>query len=268
MTAIPSPAHSMKNRILRGAKLPDRPWSGVVILSLLLLSPLPLASELMRVDPSEGPALQISFTPHLTPLNLTFTPHPTPLQTLGPRVSPPPQPPKPVETPVPPVPISGGDATVGYDFIEGSETPTWRVWFEGEVIFIRPDDPAAVALLNAFQVEATERATALANGDSADNTLVVSAFTLGFGALSAAGGIIVAAPSCATVPLTFWAAGGTGWPCVGGVAAAVGGVGTFIVSAVVGIQAFGDKVEADNVYQSANAEAEDLFEALKDYASP
>ena len=89
MTAIPSPAHTMKSRILIGANLPDRPWSGVVILSLLLLSPLPLASELMRVDSSEGQALQISFTPHLTPLNLTFTPHPTPLQTLGPRVSPP-----------------------------------------------------------------------------------------------------------------------------------------------------------------------------------
>jgi hypothetical protein len=52
------------------------------------------------------------------------------------------------------------------------------------------------------------------------------------------------------------------------VLAAVGGIGAFVVSAIVGVQAVGDKVEADEVFQTANQEANDLFDALKGYSSP
>jgi len=50
--------------------------------------------------------------------------------------------------------------------------------------------------------------------------------------------------------------------------AAVGGIGAFVVSAIVGVQAIGDKAEADEVFQAANQEANDLFDALKGYTGP
>ena len=41
-----------------------------------------------------------------------------------------------------------------------------------------------------------------------------------------------------------------------------------MVSAIVGVQAMGDKAEADEVFQAANQEANDLFDALKGYTGP
>jgi hypothetical protein len=108
----------------------------------------------------------------------------------------------------------------------------------------------------------------MANSAKAADTITVTLATGGFGLLSAAGGTIVAIPSCATVPVTFWVMGGTGWTCAGGVVAAVGGIGALVMSGVVGLQAYGDKVEADRTYQAADREARDLFQSLKAYAGP
>ena len=133
---------------------------------------------------------------------------------------------------------------------------------------MRPNDAEVVALLDAFRDEAEKRGTAAVNHANADSTIWLSAGAAVFGGASAVGGTIVAVPSCATVPLTFWAAGGTGCSCAGGVVAAVGGIGAFVVSAIVGVQAMGDKAEADEVFQAANQEANDLFDALKGYTGP
>lgn len=157
---------------------------------------------------------------------------------------------------------------MGYDFVEGADIPTWRIWFEGEAIIVTANDPAAGTLISAFQLEAAERATAKANRDSARTTLLVSGATFLFGFLSAGGGIAVAIPSCATVPLTLWAAGGTGWICAGGVAAAVGGIGALVVSGIVGVLSIFDRARADAEFQAADDEAKDLFQALKGYAAP
>jgi len=136
------------------------------------------------------------------------------------------------------------------------------------VITVRPNDPAVVSLLDAFRDEAEERANAAVDRSEARESLNVARATGLFGLLSAAGGTIVAVPSCAGVTLTFWAGGGTGWPCAGGVAAAVGGVGAFLVSAFQGFQAAGDVHDAKQDFNQADGEARDIFEALKSYASP
>jgi hypothetical protein len=115
------------------------------------------------------------------------------------------QTPSALETPAPPVNLSGGDAVVGYDFIEGADVPTWRIWFEGELIIIAvgPDDAGVVALLDAFRNEAEKRGAAAVSRAKADSTIWLSAGAAVFGGASAVGGTIVAVPSCATVPLTF-----------------------------------------------------------------
>lgn len=149
------------------------------------------------------PEQQFTFVPQVTPLDLTVTPQLTAPVTVQLQATPQPALPSAAETPAPPISVSGGDSVVGYDFIEGADVPTWRIWFEGESIIVTPTDSAAVALLNAFQLEASERATAKANMDSANTTLLVSAATFAVGFVGALGGVAVAIPSCATVPLTF-----------------------------------------------------------------
>jgi len=75
-----------------------------------------------------------------------------------------PQVPAAVETPAPPVSVSGGDVAVVYDFVEGADVPTWRIWFEGKVITVRPNDAEVVALLDGFAMrrrrEGRQRSTA------------------------------------------------------------------------------------------------------------
>jgi len=78
----------------------------------------------------------------------------------------------------------------------------------------------------------------------------------------------VAVPSCATIPLTFWAAGGTGWTCAGGIATAVAGIGADIVSGIVGVVSLVDKARANAEQRAAEREANDLFEALRGYVAP
>ena len=150
----------MQEEGARSHRLTSRSRLSLTFLLVLLISPLGWAAPLQQQGRPPGPVQPIPFTPHVTPLDLPVTPQvtaPIPLQHQPSPV------PEAVGTPVPPLPISGGDPTVGYDFVEGSNTPTWRVWFEGEVITVRPNDAAVVALMNAFQLEAAERATAAAS---------------------------------------------------------------------------------------------------------
>ena len=121
------------------------------------------------------PEQQFTFVPQVTPLDLTVTPQPTVPVPLQRQASPIPLAPETVETPAPPLSISGGDSAVGYDFVEGADVPTWRIWFEGEAIIVTANDPAAGTLINAFQLEAAERA----NG-----VVLLLSLMLGFEALN------------------------------------------------------------------------------------
>ena len=170
---------------------------GFASVLILLLYPLGWPYVSVQAGGSQPPEQQFTFVPQVTPLNLTVTPQPTVPVTVQLQATPMPLAPEAVGTPAPPISISGGDSTVGYDFVEGADVPTWRIWFEGEsiIITVRPDDAAMGTLLSAFQLEASERVAAKANSDSARTTLLVSAATLGVGFVGAVGGVAVAIPS-------------------------------------------------------------------------
>jgi hypothetical protein len=164
--------------------------------------------------------------------------------------------------------LSGGDATVGYDYLDGSQPPTWRIWFEGRELIVVADDPGAVALLNSFMLQADNRARAVADFDSARQSQANADATVGLGLVGTGASGGVALISCAGVPLTFWAAGGTGWTCALGIAGAVAGVGTTIVSLVERGQAVSDQHDALGRLETANREVSSLFNALELSSTP
>lgn len=202
----------------------------------------------------------------------TVTPQPTIPGSLQPQISPVPLaptqiPPSPTApTPVPA--ISGGDENIGYDFIEGSQRPLWRIWCNGQELVISPQDPADSALLAAFMAQADRAARAAEDINASSQDLHEATATGLFGFVATVGGTITAVLSCAAVPLTFWAAGGTGWTCAGGVVAAVGGGGAILVSAGQGFRAAGDRDQAQRDRDQALEEVEDLFIALQGIPSP
>jgi hypothetical protein len=212
-----------------------------------------------------GNGLQVQFTPHVTLVGWTVTPQTTALGSLVPQGTPVPLGATPIPTvqgPTPVQAVSGGDEDIGYDFLEGSQPPAWRIWFEGQEVVIAPDDPAESALLAAFMLQADRAASAVATIDASNQDLGEAAATGGFGAVATVGGTIAAIFSCAGVPFTFWAAGGTGWICAGSIVAAVGGGGAAVVSAAQGVRAVSDRDAAVKDLALARQEASDLFDTL------
>lgn len=134
----------------------------------------------------------------------------------------------------------------------------------GEVIIIDADDESVATRLTAFMTQADRRAQAkrdIETAYAARDDGIVGAFK---GAAAGLAGIIVGAPSCAATPLTFWAAGGTGWACVAGVLAAGGG-GAALGSSINGIlQANKNRSEATQRLGNSSQEAEELFGSIKD----
>jgi hypothetical protein len=128
---------------------------------------------------------------------------------------------------------------------------------------VSPEDAAESALLTAFMAQADRAARAAEDFQAADQDLDEASAAGAFGAIATVGGTVTAVISCATVPLTFWAAGGSGWACAGGIVAAVGGGGTVLVSAGQGLRAAGDRDQALQDQAEATQEAGDLFHALQ-----
>jgi hypothetical protein len=248
-----------------------RSTSRIMLIAVLVVSMLLCqvgTATIVGPGTPEGAAAQIEFTPHVTPLAVTEAPRPTVPVPFGQQLTPVPSTAAVAATPLPPQPISGGDSAVGFDFIENSATPMWRVWFEGEAILVYPGDPLVGALLAAFREESAKRLSAARDLEDARRDLGNATAAGGFGLLAVIGGAIVAPPSCAGTPFTFWAAGGAGWACAGGIAAFVGGAGAVVVSAIQGIQAGGDIAAASEEFNHATEEAGDLFEALKEVSGP
>ncbi|MEW6569188.1 MAG: hypothetical protein AB1449_13685 [Chloroflexota bacterium] len=210
-----------------------------------------------------------TFTPEVTPIPPTGTPMATALATLGPQPSPLPLAPTAGPTggtPEPPQAISGGDEDVGYDFLEGSDPPLWRIWYQGEEIIVNASDPAASSLLAAFMLEAQERANAVGELADAEETLDLALAGAGFGLVALVGGGIAAVASCSATPLTFYFVGGTGWLCVGGGVSAVGGLGALGVSAATYFQALRDRGEAIETIEESTRDAQQLFDTLSSIA--
>lgn len=90
----------------------------------------------------------------------------------------------------------------------------------------------------------------------------------GWGVLALGGGVATAIVSCAGVPFTFWAAGGSGWACAGGIVAAIGGGGAVGVSLTDLGQANEDLAEAVEERDLAEGLARQVFEALSSYSVP
>jgi hypothetical protein len=245
----------------------------VLLLSLVLFLSFPVLGDgsAWFSAHAEGDGLQVQFTPHVTQVGWTVTPQPTVPAGFGPQGTPVPlgaTPITPTQGPTPVQSVSGGDENIGYDFLEGSVPPTWRIWYNGQEMIVSPRDPAESALLAAFMEQAERAAIAKAGLEAADKDLGEAAATGGFGALAAVGGTITAIISCAGVPFTFWAAGGTGWTCAGGIIAAVGGGGAVIVSAGQGIRSVGDRDQAQRDLAQAGREAGDLFSSLSSTTTP
>jgi hypothetical protein len=240
---------------------------------VLVLSPFGWASAYEAAAGAESPARQstIAFTPNLTPLVMTVTLAPTVPAAFTMQASPVPMPPTAVGavgTPVPVRGLSGGDQTVGYDFIEGSEPPLWRIWFEGRELVVDPSDPSTSALLAAFLDQASLRAQAEADYESAEKAVDSASQTAGLGFVGFVAGGVIAGISCAGVPFTFWAMGGTGWTCALGVVGAVAGGGTVLLSLGDRGQAVDDRQDAQERLDKANTESSNLFDSLEQTTAP
>jgi len=228
---------------------------------ILLFSPLHWASQLIPLAPSGGAAQAFTFTPHVTPLALTVTLQPTIPVPVGAQASPIPVPggPQPSEgTPEPAQRINGGDSTIGYEFIDTPGSPRWRIWIEDQVFIVDPTDPATGSLLDAFRNEADERVAAASAMDQARLDRKNSDKASLWGAVGLVGGGIAALASCLATPLTLVA----GIGCVGGIVAAIGGLGVIGVSQTERSQAVTTLSQETVKYSGATAEAGRLFNAL------
>ena len=213
---------------------------------------------------SNSPELQgFTFTPQLTPIDFTVTPESTAIVTVDPGPTPTPDGQSEEEEDVE-LALGGGDWEVGYDFVETEDGGQWHIWMNGEVIIVESDDLESIALLAAFREQAVLRAQAKRDIDTAlaaRDDAIVGTFR---GLAAGIAGIIVGGPSCAATPLTFWAAGGTGWACVAGILAAGGG-GAAMGSSIDGIlQANSDLSEAEERLGDSSREAEELFGSIRD----
>ena len=161
-------------------------------------------------------------------------------------------------TPEPTPRISGGDSAVGYEFIDTPGSSRWRIWIEDQVYIVDPTDPTTSSLLDAFRSEADKRAGAASAMDQARVEIDNAEATSFWGAVGFVGGGIAALASCLATPLTLVA----GIGCVGGIVAAIGGLGTIGASQTERSQAVTTLNQEMAKYNGATAEAGRLFNAL------
>lgn len=211
----------------------------------------------------------IEFTPHVTEIVLTVTPEPAVLDDLRPQPSPvpiAPTTPRVVGTPEPTMPTHGGDETIGYAMIHGSDPPMWRVWFEGEEFYISPNDPAAIILLNQFMIAAEERSTKIGEAQSADFNRNQESGSITLGVIEGVLGIIVTLGSCGGCTWTWPLAGGSCWVC----AAGLGGIGVGGVTTFRGFDRVNhhetEYLKALEAIESETNEARMLFRILSGYS--
>ncbi|MCH8341174.1 MAG: hypothetical protein IIA51_06445 [Chloroflexi bacterium] len=238
------------------------------VLTVVAILALPIAATFgyapAAASPGSAPELQaFTFTPNITAINFTVTPEATPIDTLEPQPSPTAEGESEDGEEVE-LGLGGGDWEIGYDFVKTEDGGQWHIWMNGEVIIIDADDDSVGTRLTAFMTQADKRAQAIKDSQTADSALGDAIVGTVGGAAAALGGIVLGIPSCAATPLTFWAAGGTGWGCAAGVLAAGYG-GTLMGTSVNGIlRANKDRSDAAKSYRDSGREAEELFGSIKD----
>jgi len=238
------------------------------VLTVVTMLALPAAATFgyapAAASPGSAPELQaFTFTPELTPMDFTVTPEATAINTVDPGPSPTADEQSDEEEDVE-LELGGGDWEVGYDFVETEDGDQWHIWMYGEVIIIDAGDDSVGTRLTAFMTQADKRAQAIKDSETANSALGDGIVGTVGGAAMALGGMVLGVPSCAATPLTFWAAGGTGWGCVAGILAAGGG-GALLGSSIDGIlRANNDRSDAAKSYRDSSREAEELFGSIKD----
>ena len=237
-------------------------------LSALVLVVLPIitvSGQIPRLPNSRPELQQVTFSPQLTPINFTVTPQPTVMEVLEAQVL------VPQDTVAGEsdgaLNISGGDWYVGYDIVQTPNGPQWHLWLNGEVIIVEPGDPVMASLISAYMIQADNRAGALSDLGSAASNQNLAYAGAGAGALGLVGGGIAAVIGCAGVPFTFWAAGGTGWVCAGGLVAAVGGAGALVSSVFSIFQSGSDQDKAQASYDTSNRVDDELFTIIRQASS-
>ena len=164
------------------------------------------------------------------------------------------------------MPTHGGDETIGYAIIHGSDPPMWRIWFEGEEFYISPDEPAAIVLLNQYMIAAEQRSMKIGEAQSAEFNRNQERGSIWLGVFEGALGIVVTLGSCGGCTWTWVLAGGSCWVCVAG----FGGIGVGFVTTFRGI----DRVdhnktkhfEALEAIEAETNEARMLFGILSGYS--
>jgi hypothetical protein len=139
----------------------------------------------------------------------------------------------------------------------------YRIWFEGETLVVVVDDFATDALIDEFTSAAIRRAGALEDASDHRQEISDAQALTGLGIMGLVGGGGVAVLSCAGVPLTFWALGGTGWTCFFGIVGAVAGGGTIAVSMGQEHRASEDLEDAEAEIAAMTSLPGDVFRALQ-----
>lgn len=140
----------------------------------------------------------------------------------------------------------------------------------GEDLIVDPTDLELIARLDAFREQAVIRAQAKNDIEAAREAIVAGVAGTFLGGIATFGSGMVTVASCLTTPLTFAAAGGTGWLCVGGSLATIGVGGLTAVSITSALQGLSDRSTAAKHLKDSSREAEELFNSIRDrvYAQP
>ena len=244
------------------------------VLTVVAILAFPIAATFgyapAAASPGSAPELQaFTFTPNITAINFTVTLEATAINTLEP------QPTATAEDESEDgeevaLKLGGGDWEIGYDFVETEDGGQWHIWMYGEVLIVESTDLELIGLLGAFREQAVIQAQVKTDIEAARGAIVAGVAGTFLGGIATFGSGIVTAASCLATPLTFAAAGGTGWLCVGGGLVTIGVGGLTAVSITTGLQGFSDLSDAATRLNNSSREAEQLFNTIKDrvYAQP
>ena len=214
---------------------------------------------------SNSPELQgFTFTPRLTPIDFTVTPESTAIVTVDPGPTATPDGQSEEEEDVE-LELGGGDWEVGYDFVETEDGGQWHIWHNGEVLIVEPTNLELIALLGAFREQAVIQAQAKADLKSADAAIEAGVAGTILGGIATLGSGVITVFSCAATPITFWAGGGTGWICAGGVLTTTATGALTGASITTGLQGISDRSDAATHLSDSSREAEELFSSIKDH---
>lgn len=194
-----------------------------IILLVCLFSFYPITNSIIQSQVVQGafPAAQVTFVPEITPMSVQVvaaTPIPTSMN-IYPGFNQ-------FEDPIL-NPFQGFD--YGYEIHYENDIMRYHLWIDDQELWIKVGEETTSLLINEFLYQQDQLHTSSAALDKAleDKERTLKATT--WGILGLASSWALAIPGCIGVPLTFWAAGGTGWACVAGISGTIASTGGTIL---------------------------------------